>query len=331
MECDLSEGEVALQQVVANVFMVKIPVPFPLKYVNCYLFRGSEGWWVVDTGINYPPAQEAWKAVFDGLNLPLKKIKAIYVTHYHPDHYGLAGWLQEQSGAPVFMSEIDGKSVEVVWKSDLRAVETGRFLAANGMPADLVEKIAERGAQTRLMVQPHPYLTTVAEGQEIMLGEDTYQVLYTPGHTDGHMCLYNRREGILLSGDHLLPTITSNISRWPGAAENPLANFLHSLRKIRQLNVQVVLPAHGPVFSSASKRVAEFLDHHEKRLAAVLAAVGRESSAYEVCTKVFGPHLSIYDWRFAMSETITHLDYLRAAGALETVQREKVFYRRNSA
>lgn len=317
-----------MQQVLANVFMVKIPVPFPLKFVNCYLFKGSQGWGVVDTGINYPPAQEAWKAAFDQLNLTSKEIGTIYVTHYHPDHYGLAGWLQELSGAPVFMSEIDGGAVEPVWKSDRRWVDTSRFFFANGMPADLVEKIAERGVKTRDMVRPHPTITTVADGQEIALGDKTYKALYTPGHTDGHMCLYNQEEGILLSGDHLLPNITSNISRWPGASENPLGNFLQSLQKIGELDITLVLPSHGPVFSSASKRVAEFMDHHKERLNAVLEAVGKESLAYDVCARVFGPDLSTYDWRFAMSETIAHLDYLCAERVLETVPGVKVFYRR---
>ncbi len=315
-----------MEQVSANVFIVKIPVPFPLKFVNCYFFKGAQGWWVVDTGVDYPPAREEWEAAFAQLSLTPKEIRAIYVTHYHPDHYGLAGWLQELSGAPVFMSEIDSKAVDAVWKSDRRLAETGRFLVANGMPAGLVEKVVERSTQTRSMVRRHPNLTTVRDGQEIMLGEDTYQVLLTPGHTDGHICLYNQEEGILLSGDHLLPDITSNISRWPGESENPLANFLQSLQKIGELNVRVVLPAHGPVFSSASKRVEEFLNHHEKRLTAVLAAVGTEASAYEVCAKVFGPNLSTHDWRFAISETIAHLDYLRAQGVLETFQREKVLY-----
>ncbi|KKM10051.1 hypothetical protein SY88_15510 [Clostridiales bacterium PH28_bin88] len=105
------------------------------------------------------------------------------------------------------MSEIDGKAVEPVWKSDRRWVDTSRFFFANGMPADLVEKIAERGVKTRDMVRPYPSITTVADGQEIALGDKTYKALYTPGHTDGHMCLYNQEESILLSGD--LPNITS--------------------------------------------------------------------------------------------------------------------------
>lgn len=319
-----------MEQVLENVFKVKVPVPFPLEFVNCYVFKGREGWSVVDTGINYPPARAAWEAAFDYLGLCPRDIRAIYVTHFHPDHYGLAGWLQEQSGAPVFMSETDARAADMVWKSDERWRETIKFMALNGVPADLVDRMTEITVSTKNMVLPYPNLAFISEGQEVVLGEVLYRVVITPGHTDGHVCLYNQREGVLLSGDHLLPKITSNIGRWPGAAANPLSNFLKSLEQVAELDARLVLPAHGPVFTSAKERVKELLRHHKERLASVMAAVGSGASVYEVCAKVFGSDLSPSDWRFALTETVAHLDYLRAKGALETVPQEVVIYRPKS-
>jgi glyoxylase-like metal-dependent hydrolase (beta-lactamase superfamily II) len=141
-------------------------------------------------------------------------------------------------------------------------------------------------------------------------------VVLTPGHSDGHACFYHEKNGLLLSGDHLLPKISSNISLWPHSHPNPLDNFLTSLRENHRLNVSLVLPAHGDCFSNVQQRVSELQEHHRERLELMKRIASRGATVYQVCREVFGDRLSLHEIRFAMTETLAHLVYLEKRGEL---------------
>lgn len=310
-----------------NIFKVRLPLPFKLDHVNCYAVKGRDGWTIVDAGLNYDPARKAWLKFMDRYGFSAGEITGIYITHYHPDHYGAAGWLQQLSGAPVYMSSADAALADKIWKQGRRNMELlSRMYLENGVPPALVSKMMGNINDTRSMVAPNPDLTPLSGVKEVRLGDRYYRVVSTPGHTDGHICFYDEENGILLSGDHLLPHITSNISLWPQSHPNPLDNFLTSLAENNRLKVSLALPAHGRCFTNVDQRLAELADHHRQRLNLMKRIASRGASAYQVCREVFGDELPVQEIRFALTETLAHLVYLEKRGELR-VSREDTVYR----
>ncbi|MGB9903802.1 MAG: MBL fold metallo-hydrolase, partial [Desulfotomaculales bacterium] len=248
-----------------GAYQVKMPLPFRLDHVNCYAFRGEAGWVLLDTGLNYGPTRQAWMEFMAEHGIRPEDIAGIYITHYHPDHYGAAGWLQEISGAPVYMSDVEISLAEKIWREDTVALMM-EMLSENGVPAGVGTQIMVGVAEMRTRIKPHPRLTPLAAGETVHLGALRCRVLLTPGHSDGHVCFYDEENGFLFSGDHLLPRISSNISLWPRSHPDPLANFLASLAETSRLPAEMVLPAHGEYFAGVPGRVAELQAHHRERL-----------------------------------------------------------------
>lgn len=286
--------------------------------------EGDTGWDIIDTGLNIPPTHEAWENTLREHGIKWDDIRAVYVTHYHPDHYGAAGWLQEKTGAPVCMSERDLADAKKVWQAGFEFLgDFSDFFLLHGVPADLLKKITGSMIMTARAVFPgNPDITTVSEGEKIRFGHEIYEVIQTPGHADGHLCFFCPGNGILISGDHLLPGITSNISFWPGARPNPLKLFFSSLEKIKQLKVGLAMPAHGEPFTGITERIEELFIHHRERLELISRIAGKGKTAFEISNTVFGTGLSLHEMRFAVSETIAHLVYLENEGAVQSLKGE---------
>jgi glyoxylase-like metal-dependent hydrolase (beta-lactamase superfamily II) len=308
---------VEIQHISDDLIRIPVPVPFPMKYVYCYVGKSNQGVTLIDAGFHYPPAQQAWREAFSLLQLQPDDVKAIYLTHYHPDHIGLAGWLQQWTGAPVFMHEVELERVNRVWSegSD-QAERIGEMCRQNGVPHALAGEIVENMKKLHLHVLPLPQLQPIGS-TEVDLTDDPWQVLVTPGHSDAHTCFYQPQTRHLLAGDHLLDKITPNISLWPGHHPNPLLAYMESLHQVAALDISLVLPAHGQPIRDAAARVNDILRHHESRLAKMheIARIGR--TAYEVASVVFADkQLTAHQWRFAIAETLAHLEYLVAEGKL---------------
>jgi glyoxylase-like metal-dependent hydrolase (beta-lactamase superfamily II) len=165
------------------------------------------------------------------------------------------------------------------------------------------------------LVSPLPTINHFfVEGEKVQIGRFEYEIVFTPGHSDGMVCFHNKERSVLLSADHILPKITPNISYWHHGNENPLAAFLHSLDKTRKLDAEFVIPSHGKPFYGANERIDELKKHHEERLEETLGAITSASTVYEVCERLFKRPLTIHETRFAVGETLAHLEYLRYAG-----------------
>lgn len=317
-------------QVADDIFQVQLPLPFPLKIVNCYVLRDGPGWALVDSGLNYAAGQAAWHAAFAQLGIDPSRIARIYLTHAHPDHYGMAGWLAQQSGAPVFLSPGEQAFARRVWQhgaANERAVLD--FFRAHGMPADLAEQLRLAMLENRAMTVPWPEVTLLVPGSEISIGARTFQTLATPGHSDEHIVFYCADDRLLLCGDAVLTKITPNVSCWPDGRPNPLADFLSSLATLATLEVDLALPGHGPLIRTFRQRLGELEAHHHERLQAVERAIGGGATAFEVCTAIFAvATLSPHQLRFAIAETLAHLEYLVAAGRAERAEHPRLEYRR---
>lgn len=318
-------------RVADRIYQIQLPLPFPLKIVNCYALRDDDGWTVVDTGIHYPPAEAAWHAAFDSIGLDPTTIRRIVLTHAHPDHYGMAGWLATMSGAPVLLAPVEQVFAQRVWhagEANERAVMA--YFEANGMPTDLAEEVAASLRETRLMTMPWPAETTAIEpGTRLTMGGRRFQAIATPGHSDQHLVFYCAEERLLLCGDAVLIKITPNVSRWPDGRPDPLADFLQSLDAMGRLEVDLALPGHGPLIHHFGRRLAELRNHHHERLHAMEQAAGDGATAYEVCAAVFPTSaLSPHQLRFALAETLAHLEYLAGAGRVERIEQPRLMYRR---
>ncbi|MBI3915335.1 MAG: MBL fold metallo-hydrolase, partial [Chloroflexi bacterium] len=318
-----------IEQITEGVFQVRIPVPFPLKYVQCYLIREEASWTLIDTGLNDAAAFAAWDAAFKELQITPKEIRRIFITHAHPDHYGLAGYFQNLSGAPVYALDEEIRTIAIEWKPNgSHLYLLGDQMIENGVPRDFAKKIVERSFEVLQMLTPQPNeLTPLREGEVVQIGGSAYKIHWTPGHADGHLVLHSAENGLLFSGDMILMKITPNIPLWPGLDPNPLKNFLASLGTIERLGAKTAIPGHRALIEDIPGRIVELREHHRNRAQKCWdgAQVGR--TAYEICMSVFPTIESVDDVRLAMVETLAHCEYLVGEGRLEKLEGKIIRYR----
>lgn len=305
--------------VTPDIIQIQIPLPFTLRIVNCYLLRGETGWTVIDTGLNTSKARAAWQEAFAELGIRPREIAQIVLTHIHPDHYGLAGWLAEWCVAdggvlpPVRLSAREAWLAVHFWGRPVGQQPAYlNFWSKCAVPADLAQAIMETTEQTRQRTYPHPVAHHIIEpGTPIWLGERLMLPLLMPGHSDGQLVFYDAANRLLLCGDHVLQNITPNISLWPDGEADPLGRYLASLDELARLEVRLALPGHGPVMEDLHGRIAQITQHHHERLAQTEATLSQPSTVYEVSQRLFDhANLSVHEMRFAATETLAHLDYL---------------------
>ena len=314
-------------QVAEGIFQVQLPLPFPLRIVHSYVLRDGDGWTIIDTGINYPAGRAAWQAALAELKIAPQAIRRIILTHAHPDHYGMAGWLAEQSSAPVQLAPLEQEFVRTVWHAGAANEQAiVDFFQAHGMPAELAEQVRHSIAETRAMTLPWPATSVIEPGASLQIGARRFRVIATPGHSDQHLVFYCAEERLLLCGDAVLIKITPNISLWPHGRPDPLADYLQSLDRLAALPVDLALPGHGPLIRAFGERLTELRAHHHERLEIMEQVAGGGAAAFSICTAVFPTSaLSPHQLRFAMAETLAHVEYLVGVGRLA---RDGGIYRR---
>jgi glyoxylase-like metal-dependent hydrolase (beta-lactamase superfamily II) len=288
-----------------GITLLKIDLPFRLNHVNCFMAEGENGWTLIDTGLNNAATRALWAE-----QLRDKEVTDLFITHYHPDHFGYAGGLQQKTNARVSMTKTDAETGFKVW-TDTYIQNLLQNYQTAGIPNETALQMVSNTAEFQQLVTPQPtihhYFT---EHEKVPIGHYEYEVIAAPGHSDGMVCFYNAEKNVLLSADHILPKITPNISYWFHGDDNPLQSYLTSLEEMKQLDVAYVIPSHGKPFYGANDRIDELLKHHEERLEETIAAIGSESTVYEVCNRLFRPGLTVHETRFAIGETIAHLEYL---------------------
>jgi glyoxylase-like metal-dependent hydrolase (beta-lactamase superfamily II) len=322
-----------MNQVVPGILQLKLPVPLlgDLLAVNAYLIQGDDGWLLVDSGWNTNQAFSAMRSQLGQAGVGFQDISRIVITHFHPDHYGLAGRVVELSGAKVALHQVEKAFIDsryVNMESLLN--ETATLLRAHGVPEPELPNLQKASVGVRQFVLPVSPETTLSGGETIHQGRFHFEVVWTPGHSPGHVCLYDRTERILLSGDHILPNTFPNVGLHPQSGEDPLGHYLRSLTAVEALDVELVLPAHEQVFTGLKERIGEIRRHHTQRKAAIVAAL-REGpkTAYEVSTEIpwilngvtmSFAELPALDKRLAVMSALAHLEPLCAEHKVERMQ-----------
>ncbi len=307
-------GEAA--RVADGAYQLKLPVPLPLRFVSAYLVEGDDGWTLVDTGFDYPDTYEVWERGAAAVGCDLTRdVSRIVVTHFHPDHLGGARWLQERSGAPVYMLEKEISQSRRIWGGAYNTASFVGHLTLHGMDRRDAESAA-RKIRTGLGLPDR--MLPLRAGEKLELGGGAARVIHAPGHADNQLMLHDERRGILYAADHILLGITPNIGLWPESRPHPLARYLESLKSLRDLDADLILPGHGPVLHDLKGRIDELTLHHQERLEDMRAVlVGGPKTAFAVSRLVFRGALTLYQRCFALTETLAHLDHLSLQGRAE--------------
>lgn len=302
-------------EVAPGVFQLRVPIPFKLGHVNLYLVDTGDRFVLVDTGVATAEASAAVREGLRGIGIGSEDLSAVVVTHFHADHSGQAGHIQKWSGAPVLMSAPDAAYVEEFFRHGPPA-ELEELVSCHGVPATLAEEFRQILPALGHLMVPFSPDGTLATGDRIGSGRTLIAVL-TPGHTPGHLCVLLPEDGLLLSGDHVLPRITPNIGLYADGDPNPLGSYLSSLQVVSRLAPRRIFPAHGAPIEEPQGRIRELLEHHRRRLDRVLASTRPPgSTAWEVTNAVFGDELDPAERWMAFFESLAHLEYLVSEGVL---------------
>lgn len=319
-------------EVAAGVYWLRFPLPFALDHVNAWLLADGDGWTLVDTGLDGCRTQDVWRTVFSRA-LGGRPLNRIIVTHYHPDHIGQAAWLSVQWQAHVLMTAGEWEIASRLHAlSDQEAGDAyRRFFARHGLAAEPLERLAACGNTYRRRVSNLPLQPgIIAADDTINIDGDVWRVHVGRGHAPEHACLYRERDHVLISGDQVLPRISSNLAVRPGAPdEDPVTQFTHSLRGLKAaLPVDtLVLPAHGRPFFGLHERIDELCAHHDAQLnVARDACRAQPRTAYDILSILFRRKLDTAQMMFAMSESIAHLNCLVAKGRAARVDHGGHFY-----
>jgi glyoxylase-like metal-dependent hydrolase (beta-lactamase superfamily II) len=300
---------------------LRLPVPGRLAHINVWLAPARAGGQVlIDTGMNDAGTQAAWRQLALSERLG-EELRAILVTHHHPDHFGMAGQLAQRFAVPVRMSAPARAAAErAIAESGATAPRLADYRATWGVDfKQLLERAGAVGVFARLVSGVPAPSAPIEEGEQIGELREPWQASLHFGHAEGHVCLHWAQEGLMISGDQLLPSISSNISLYPGAdSSDPLGDFLASLARLAQLPAAtVVLPAHGQPFTGAAARAAQLRGGHEQRLARLLDFVAQPQDTPAVVLALFGSrNLEGWNALLAYGETLAHIRYLQLRGAL---------------
>lgn len=330
--------------VAPGVYWLRMPLPFALDHINLWLLEdeieGKKGWTIVDTGIGRDEVKEIWEQIFntqlDGL-----PVLRVIVTHMHPDHVGLAGWLCERWQAPLHMSLSDYMFASF-WTAPKRGGD--QFSASGGMAAadhfarhglvdeDAQEQIRQRSRYYIDLVEAPPADYRRLMDQDVLsIGGRSWRCIVGYGHAPEHMALYCEATKTLISGDMVLPTISTNVSVFDYEPEaDPLRLYLQSLESYLTLEKDtVVLPSHGRPFVGLHERIAQLKAHHVDRLADTLQACDSATgcSATELVPVLFKRKLDLHQLTFAMGEAIAHLHMLYFQNKLRRQLDEHGIYR----
>lgn len=309
------------EPVAEGILWLRVRLPFALNHVNLWLCDDGEGWTVVDTGYGDSATRLVWEEALAGL-LAGRPVRRVLVTHFHPDHFGLAGWLCRRTGAELAMARTEWLTGRMLAfdLTEASLEETERAYRRAGLPEAVARAQRERGHTfPRGVSEPPARYSRLVAGDRVRLAGSCWEVLVGEGHAPEQVTLYSEERRLLIAADQILPRISPVIGVWSSQPDaDPLGDYLRSLEQYRALPEDCrVLPSHGSPFIGLHARLEELVSHHEARLEETLAACAEPASAAQVLRRLFERELDLQQTGFALGETLSHLNYLVHQGVVE--------------
>ncbi len=309
----------AAEEVAQEVYRIELPLPWELETVNVYAIRLEDGYALLDTGVGTQECFEALGASLEGLGIAWSDIRLVLITHTHPDHSGLAARVLDATGAKLWMHAAEREQLRIYADAGRHEQWQAGALELAGVPEPLrqrMRKVFEGMRVSFARLEPERELRG---GETIPARMGQLETVWTPGHSPGHVCLYQRESGVLFSGDQVLERITPNVSWQPD--HDALGSYLGSLRMLEGLEVRRVLPSHGPPFAGHRERVGETLRHHEERCRQIRGHIAQaEMTAHEVAAKLWTRKMGALNHYFAAMESLAHLDHMERRGQVRSRQ-----------
>jgi glyoxylase-like metal-dependent hydrolase (beta-lactamase superfamily II) len=309
-------------RVAPGVHWIRMPLPMQLDHINLWLIEHADGAVLVDTGLAADMSRGAWEAL-EQRALREQPLGSIVLTHVHPDHTGLAAWLQARHRVPVWASQETEQQMRRLFEPGEEHLPARlAFLRAHGLepPEELRPSLS--GARYRAAVSGLPHIAYhPREPEEVRWNGERWRWLETDGHARGHLCLHAPDARVLISGDQILPAISPNVSlAGPGGDPDPLRSYLESLERLAVLEpTTLVLPSHGRPFVGVQPRARELIAHHERQLQQLLVACNEPRTAHDTLRVLFRRTLAGFHLLLALGEAIAHLEYLTLQGRLQRI------------
>ena len=321
------------KEIAPGLHWLQMPLPASLRHINLYLIEEKTGWVVVDTGIRGKETRDLWEKIFSQA-LAGKPVSRIICTHMHPDHTGQAGFIAHRFNVPLYMSYAEYYQSRVMYtmmQEGGYSHSTEHYFRA-GLSATFVKALqASRNAFSASSDdQPLPSaFIRLTDGDELQLGNHSWQVMTGSGHSPEHVCLYCPRLRMFISGDQILPSITSNVSVYPTEPEaDPMSDWLASQEsfKTRLPDDILVLPAHNMPFYGVKQRLQELIDHHEDRMLILEECCIKPSTAVRLLPHLFARKLEGYTRIMALGECVAHLNCLMNRGKIKRLLLDSVYH-----
>ena len=302
-------------ELAGGIRRVTLSLPTRPGHVHAYLLPGDDGWTVVDTGVGLPDAKETWAAELERAG---GHVARVFVTHFHPDHVGAAADLHELTGAPVHQGALDYAQCELVWGNPLWSERLLEWFQLHGAPPAVTGELVGQSSVYRPFIRYQRDPVLMEDGEHL----DGWELIPAAGHADGQLCL--SKDGILVAADHLLDRITPTVGLWPASRPDPLGDYLAALDRTIELAPELALPGHGEPIADPVGRARELQEHHRLRLEETAAALTAEpKTGYELSYALFGADLAPAGRRFAIAETLSHLERLVHEGAARRVEGDR--------
>ena len=320
-----------IEEILANLYRIEIPLPkSPLKALNSYVIKDEERNLIIDTGWNQEECMEAMQAGLSELGVDLRRTD-FFITHLHADHFGLLSNLVTDA-SKIYFNQPDANR----FREGFRWDDFAHFARLNGYPESELQASLHSHPGFKFRPEENLVFHILKEGDTLTIGDYRFRCVETPGHTPGHMCLYEPRQKAIVAGDHILNDITPNIQLWSDD-RNPLEQYFASLDKVSELDIELVLPGHRSFFRNCRERIQELKQHHQKRLDEIISILGKgDQDAFQVASKMSWDILCdswdlfpVSQKWFATGEAISHLKFLEEESRIrkEIHEKKRIFQR----
>lgn len=308
------------KEVAEGIHWIRMPLPFALDHINLWLIEDGEGWTIVDTGYNSDDTRNIWKQVFSDLLLN-KPVKRVIITHFHPDHVSLAGWLNNIWDSTIWMTYSEWMQAQLNrYGGPTSDIDTRmNFYKEHGMEQTGIDGYRETRPDFSKIITPlPPNFRRMIDAENFLIGKNEWRVITGAGHSPEHAALWCKNLNILISGDQVLPRISTNVSLQCNEPDgDPLRLYLRSLEKFRFLPTNVfVLPSHDRPFFGLHERIDALIEHHSSRLKAAAEACQEPKTSRELIPYIFRRDLDKHQLGFAIGEAMAHANFLVYEGRL---------------